>query len=447
MTNKHKSPAVSVSFVLAAIAILLFAVSFIVGPELVWRASLGLVVLALILPHTKIIELALRLLWLVRIEPPATDLLMAMGIAKAALLGKRVNRVKVGHPVWFLVVFVLLSVLQIVWSPDIPRAVFYAAITAYTMLVLPMVFWQVNRFFKDENWKEALIFAIDLTAIALLIAGIAAMVGLAGHFPWLYHTQSRGRAFFKDVNVAGPFVVFGALQLLTWMMVAGRFSVATVSRLAVYTAAIAFTFSRGALLNYIVGILVIGAVTVIRKRGWRFTLFILLSIGFGIYFFPNLINVFGQQRVASINTYDTEGRFAAWKSGFLMFVEQPWGIGPGQFEVVSPDYQRRYIGNADITPSAHNMYIRMLAENGVVGIVLYITAVLGVLLGLVRVMKASATGSTCFINATWLLAVLMGILAEGAVIDVLHWRHFGIALGLSLYYVGVCRAKGGGVRV
>ena len=428
----------NISRVLTIVVLAIYITSFRIQPTYIWYVSLGILVIALFMPHRRIFELAIKMLWLVRIEPATTDLLLALGLAKASLSTGRLPRVRVGSPLWMLSVYAVLAVIQISWSHNIARACYYTVITIYTMNIIPIIFAHIGSYYRGESWKKALILAIDLTTIAVLVAGIASIIGIADYFPWLYHTQNRGRAFFKDVNVAGPFIVFGALQMLARMIISKRYSLPTVLRLLAYSIAVVFTFSRGAFLNYVIGIISIGAIATIRKRGWRITILLIIIGCVSVYYIPRIINTFGQKRVTTINTYDTEGRFAAWNSGLMMFLQSPWGIGPGQFEVMSPRYQTKYIGNIDITPSSHSLYIRLLAENGILGLALYIIAIAAVILGLIRVIRTTHTNSCCFINATWLLAALLGILAEGTVIDILHWRHYGIAIGLALFYIRKC---------
>ena len=437
--TKSKTMYISIHYIATAYTVMIFITSFAIPTEYVWLLSMALLPISVAVSSRSVMDMATKMLWLVQKEPPVTDVLMVFGLAKAALSGRKFKINAAGYPLILLALFAAINVIQISWSVDWARASFYAAVTVYTMFLLPFVFWQLERLFYEDGWRRALTLAIDLTAFALVIAGIAALLGLSDHFPWLYHTQNRARAFFKDVNVAGPFVIIGALRILSQLMIAGRYSAVSMARLAVYIAAIAFTFSRGAYLNLAVGIFLLGFIAIYKKRGWRFALFFMLFLVLGAAYLPKLITDFGQQRVVAINPYDTQGRFAAWRSGLMMALDHPLGVGPGQFEVVSPIYQRRFIGNATVTPSAHSMYVRIIAENGIIGGAALLSALAWILIGLISVLKIVRDAQKpCFYESAWLLAAIIGILAEGLVIDVIHWRHFGIVMGLAMYYSGVC---------
>ena len=117
--------------------------------------------------------------------------------------------------------------------------------------------------------------------------------------------------------------------------------------------------------------------------------------------------------------------------------DYPLGVGPGQFEQHAIDYQSKYIKNAIPTKSAHNTYIRLLAENSALGLLLFIMATWYVVTSITR--KANKlirigdirTATT----SVWVVSVLVGVLAEGMVVDVLHWRHLGIMLGIGLLII------------
>lgn len=80
-----------------------------------------------------------------------------------------------------------------------------------------------------------------------------------------------------------------------------------------------------------------------------------------------------------------------------------------------------------LTPSAHNLYLRVLTENGIVGFVLIIGSMITILFAM--------TGLRRMIYSTdilWLFSCLVGIIVQSFVIDTLHWRHFWILFGFLL---------------
>jgi O-antigen ligase len=122
---------------------------------------------------------------------------------------------------------------------------------------------------------------------------------------------------------------------------------------------------------------------------------------------------FLEQR-ARFQSYDTQ-RFGAQRTGIQLAEHNPLGIGPGQFEVLSP-------------VSAHSTYIRALAEEGVLGAAVLLGLMLGVLVIATR--NAVAGRSTYGIGSTALLASWCGAMANSVFVDTLHWRHLWLIAGL-----------------
>jgi O-antigen ligase len=145
--------------------------------------------------------------------------------------------------------------------------------------------------------------------------------------------------------------------------------------------------------------------------------------------------------------YDTGGRLYAWQAALELWKSHPViGIGPGEFELLSPDIQRR-LGASFITASAHSTYLRVLAENGVIGLV---SLVIPLIFAVVTVGKArgeteAAIGDKTMSRAggrnnalwltgdrLWLTASLIALIANGLFMDSLHFRHLWLVFALAL---------------
>lgn len=69
-------------------------------------------------------------------------------------------------------------------------------------------------------------------------------------------------------------------------------------------------------------------------------------------------------------------RMAHWQAGWQMFEDRPLtGVGAGNFNARYPDYYVRETFRIS-QGHAHNFYIQMLAENGIVGLAIYLTLIL-----------------------------------------------------------------------
>lgn len=117
-----------------------------------------------------------------------------------------------------------------------------------------------------------------------------------------------------------------------------------------------------------------------------------------------------------LHNYDAE-RFYTHDLARQAVRDHPLGIGPGNSENV-------------FQYSTHSLYLRVLAENGVLGGAAFY---LFVALSLLRTLRlARAARSARWRNFfTFLAACIIGLLVNSIVIDTLHWRHFWLLLGLA----------------
>jgi O-antigen ligase len=179
-----------------------------------------------------------------------------------------------------------------------------------------------------------------------------------------------------------------------------------------------FSYSRAAWLNLVVGLLVMVVVFSFRRGAGRqaaravaLVLVACVALGAVVSFTGSLS--FLEQR-ARVQSYDN-GRFGAQSESIKWAERYPFGIGPGQFE--------RY---AHI--SAHSMYARTLAEEGILGFLSLLVLILATLWAAGR--NAALGRDTYGIGSAALLGAWVGALLNGFFVDTLHWRHLWLLAAL-----------------
>ena len=122
-------------------------------------------------------------------------------------------------------------------------------------------------------------------------------------------------------------------------------------------------------------------------------------------------------------------RMAHWQAGWRMFEDHPvTGVGAGNYNANYPDYYVRETFRFS-QGHAHNFYIQILAENGIVGLAIYLTLILSFAFVAARV--AVATND----RLTWALA--LGALGTMTAVYVhnafenLHVLNLGVQLSVS----------------
>ena len=217
-----------------------------------------------------------------------------------------------------------------------------------------------------------------LTAIAVTggVLGAGAIFSVVSHPTALFPVLSDGPG--ATPRAAGPFGEpnFFALSLAATMpasllLVARGGARRTVGVLALALAAggILAAGSRGGLIAGGVGIVAMAWIS--RDRATR-ALTTLLVAGALV-----VLGGGAATGVASFKERSVSGRVTENRIALAMFADHPLtGVGPGVFERIYRDYSRR-IGN-DPRPvrAAHDLYLQIAAEQGLVGIACWLAAAL-----------------------------------------------------------------------
>jgi O-antigen ligase len=362
------------------------------------------------------VALGVLLLAAVRIEPAPSDLIFAVVIAVAFAIGSfDLERVPVS--VTSLVgAFLALNLLSAIGAIDSGRAAEFFAITLYLGI---LALWLTSYVCSVRRARLVLLAYI----VGATLSAAVACAALFAPFPGgeVFVSGPRAQGLFKDPNVFGPFLVPAALILMEETVVPRLFRWRLSTKLVVLsilTLGIVFSFSRAAWLNLVVGAVVLLAVLSLRRGGGRRAL-TLLAVGLvaATTLFATLAVTssldFLEQR-ATFQDYDTQ-RFDAQATGLEIAADHPIGIGPGQFELAS-----------DI--SAHSTYVRALAEQGVLGVLLILGLMVLTLCFAAR--NASLGRDTYGIGSAALLAAWCGLAANSAFVDTLHWRHLWFVAAL-----------------
>ena len=265
-----------------------------------------------------------------------------------------------------------------------------------------------------------------LLAAALLaaLAAIAAYFRLAGGTLDMFLLYGRARGTFNDPNVLGAFLMLPGLLLLQRIL-AWRQVVRSALMLAPMLVALLLTFSRGAWGAFVLSALILMALTFLTTAspGERLRIVavavagLLLAVALlaAIVAIPQVGDLFAQ-RAALEQSYDVGryGRFGRYLLGAELGLEHPLGIGPLQFA--------RYF-----TEDAHNTFLNAFMSGGWLTGFAYIT--------LCAVTLARST-RLIFVRTPWqpaylaVYAAYVGIVAESVIIDIDHWRHYFLVLGV-----------------
>ena len=264
-------------------------------------------------------------------------------------------------------------------------------------------------------------------ASAMVISAIAilAYFGLLPSAETFLHL-GRAKATFKDPNVFGPFLVLPGLLLVQRAMFGGaRDLIFAGAKVLVIAGALLLSFSRGAWAHFAASTVVMLILCFIAARSTLLRLRIILLAVAGaiaIAFFliallslPQVAELF-EERASLVQGYDAGqlGRFGRHLLGALMIFDYPLGIGPMQFSKYLPE-------------DPHNSFLDAFMTGGWLGGVTWLALMLITLLfGLRHAFRATQWQMTYIA----VFATYVGEFGESYIIDVQHWRHYFLILGL-----------------
>jgi O-antigen ligase len=381
-------------------------------------AGVAVMVTLAVVSYDAAVALGFVLFGVVRVEPAPADALLAVCAALAVVSGRfHLRRIPVPI-VGLLACLVVLNILSMAGAAEMSEALRYGAITLY-LIVLAV--W-LTSYLRTAARTQLVIRAYVAGAVLSSVAAVLALfVAFPGHEVLAGEGQTRAVGLFKDPNVFGPFLIPAALIALEEALrprILGLRRPAAVAVLVVLVLGVVFAYSRAGWLNFAVAVAVMLLVLALRTEAARATWMAVALIACIAVFAGGAVLLTGSgdflQERAQVQSYDT-ARFTAQRTGVQLASEHPLGVGPGQFELDQP-------------VSAHSIYIRVLAEQGVLGLAVLIALLAYTLVLAAR--NAVAGRDTFGVGSAALLGAWCGLAANSAFVDTLHWRHLWLVAAL-----------------
>jgi O-antigen ligase len=354
-------------------------------------------------------------------EPAPYELFMAGLIAVWGLFGLRLSR----HAAVLLAILAAFTVgglLSMTTMADIDGAPLYLGVTLF--LCLTSVFFLAV--IEADPRRYRLVFRAWVAC-----AVIVALLGIAGYFRLFpgaetFTRYDRASGTFQDPNVFGPFLALPGIYLLYRLLTAPARRVPLYAGpLLVIVAGIFVSFSRGAWGLYVMASLLLVAALFLHSASGLFRLRIAMMSLLALVLAAGGILValqipgtaeFLAQRAQLVQNYDggEGGRFARFLDGFALAAQSPLGIGPLNFgRVFSED--------------THNIWLKALMDYGWLGFAAFLLLVAWTVAGGFRILFRDRPWQPYLLCA---YVVFLGHIMLGTVIDMDHWRHFYLLIGL-----------------
>ncbi|HEY7018475.1 MAG TPA: O-antigen ligase family protein [Gaiellaceae bacterium] len=339
--------------------------------------------------------------------------------------------------------FIGWSFASVLWAADSGSARFETTRLLQNLVLMFIVFTAISK-------REHLYW---LVGAYLGGSFLTAVVGLAGGTSSEqfnpYADSSRLTGGITDPNELAalliPALVIGAFlipivasPLLRWLL---------ASLVLVLALALFFTQSRGGLLALAVVMVVTPFLAgPVRLRS---LVVILMVAALGVGYFALVAPPAALSHVTHFSVGSGTGREDLWKVSIQMFKNHPVaGVGTGNFQVIEPRYAVRNLNLqrvdlvVDNPKVAHNTYLHILTELGVVGIIAFggiIVGSLGVAVRAIRLLARRGERSL-EILARGLLIGTLGMLAAFVFITAQYEKQLWLLLGACLALSTLARA-------
>ncbi|MBN9073527.1 MAG: O-antigen ligase family protein [Rhizobiales bacterium] len=354
-------------------------------------------------------------------EPAPYELYMTGLIGVWALFGLRISR-SILPLALLLVTFNIGGMFAMTQMETIGNTPLYLAVSmflAFTAIFIAAIIRSNPGLFRP----------IFLAWLAAAIP--TASLGILGYFhafpgAEIFTRYDRAAGAFQDPNVFGPFLALPGVYLLHRMLTESPAKMPLYAApLLIIAGGIFLSFSRGAwglfAFAAVLTVFLVFLQTTSGKLRLRIVVMTVLAVALLAVAvivalqIPKIADLFSA-RAHLEQSYDTArlGRFARYTIGFQMALEHPLGIGPLVFGTIFGE-------------DTHDIWLKALMDYGWLGFVSY--------LGLL-VWTLAAGGRILLRNRPWqpylqcAYVVLIGHIALGTVIDMDHWRHFYLLLGL-----------------
>jgi O-antigen ligase len=284
----------------------------------------------------------------------------------------------VGHPpralAWLLAAAVVLYALQVLYSDD-----FSKGLQNVCFFFVP--FTIAYRLLREVEWDGRLlrwgliVIGVEATAFVLIGGVELASRSLFWNDQIIrsneFHTYFRVNSVFWDPNVYGRYLALVttiAAAAMLWAKTRNIFWLLT-GLITILWLGLVPTYSQSSFLALLAGLAVLAAI----RWSWRWTLAV-VAIGLvGAVLVVLLVGGSGKVTSDRVNV-DLSGRGSLVSGGADLFAERPiWGYGSGSFQAAYRDHRENK--DAPVTVS-HTEPVTVAAEQGLLGLLLYISLVI-----------------------------------------------------------------------
>jgi hypothetical protein len=358
----------------------------------------------------------------VLIEPAPYEFMIIVAALIFVATGVRLRE---GHvPLMLLLIFYNVGfATSLVPVIDLDDTVKWTAVSCF--LALTTLFFAVA--FAEDTERRTRVFMRGYIFAAVMTS----IIGVLAYFRVLPNSEMfiralRAASTFKDPNVFGPFLILPGMMVVQRIMFGNlRAILFNGVVMLIIAAGLFFAFSRGAWGNFAAScammMFFLYVTTQSSSRRLRIIVFTFAGAAAVACLILALLSISGvdalfKERASLVQNYDAGhlGRFGRHVLGALMAFDHPLGVGPLQFSKYFPE-------------DPHNSFLDAFMAGGWLGGFTFLALVLVTISIGFRHMFARTPWQPTYIAC---YAAFLGEVGESYIIDVQHWRHYYLIMGM-----------------
>lgn len=325
---------------------------------------------------------------------------------------------------------------------------FAVSVEGFRAIVQYMLwYFVVIQLIKGEDSAKAITAFFVVTVAALAVYGVYQYaVGVEMPAGWTDHNEASLRtrvfAIFTSPNVFGSLLTLAAPMSVSMMLISkSRAAKAAFGVMTLFIAAsLAFTFSRGAWIGFIVAV---GVYVLVKDK--RLIIPCVVAAVLIAVLVPSISGRIGYMLSPEyIESSLRGGRLVRWMTGLKIFADYPvLGIGLGQFGgAVAMNNNISVIVDNQVTEAFYmdNYMLKTAVESGLVGFTAFMALMYSVFINGLRTVRTAATDVSKEL-ATGILAGLCGVIVHNFVENIfevpmmtsLFWTFTAVLMSIWIY--------------
>ncbi|MEM4260735.1 MAG: O-antigen ligase family protein [Candidatus Woesearchaeota archaeon] len=365
-------------------------------------------------------------LWIVIYEPAICDIFASIAMLAFILniFAQKTQLYKITFPDFMFIMFLIININNIFFTNVTAYSFKHFLITLYLIGFYFLVSYLADSYEKIHKIFNFYYIPVLITSVTMIF-GFVIIYYFPSNFDFLRNLivlGNRPKGFFKDPNVAGPFIipviVYSILKILN---IKQKHLLILIFFLSISIVGVFLSFSRGAIITMTISIILSIIFSINRRNIIKISIFTIFILSF-ILIFIHYTPYSAQSSRIYNKDYGVESRIKKLNIGLQFIKENPL-LGVGMIGIEKNE-------------EPHDSYFLILKRTGIIGAICFWSAIFYLLIKLMISSFKISNINNKIIPLTLTIS-LFSIMISGVAVSFLHWRHFWLISGLAMATVRI----------